>query len=316
MSVTMSKRINAQSGSSAPLIHPISGGADHWASPAAVLEMIGRATGHLSAKRRPSDAARRAAVAVAAALTEIIRDIDAPFGTELWTVEVPHDPAELCRRSGASSTELEEAIALLQDTGCLVRISAGGNRHLRLSAELFAEHPTLARIHWETARSLLDRVGGSRMPALAVLREVAVWSGGRGQGEVGPWVEVSLSRLMDSTLFRRTAVSRALAELERAGLIGRALRAGREHAGQLLPAAFGSADPAEAVSTPPPSSSREPVLTAVSAPSAGAVAGANSPTVTLRFGESEIRIHGGMVCEVRSGADGVPILEIRSSVRT
>jgi hypothetical protein len=276
-----------------------------------VLHIVGRATGYLSAKRRPSDALRRAAVAAISAIAEIVREVDAPFGAEPWKVEVPHDPPEIGRRAGGSAGEMEEAIALLQATGCLVSVVAGGERRLRLDEEVFGEHPTLARIHWETARSLLSGVHASTMPALAVFRELGVWSGNRTQGETGPWVEVSLPRLMDGTLFRRTAVSKALAELEQAGLLGRALRAGREHGCRLLPAAFGAARPVA-----PPEKSAVPVPAAPlpgSVPSAGAAAvpGGDSPAVTLRFGGSEVRIHGGVTCDVRPGPDGVPVLEIR-----
>lgn len=305
----MSKRPQVRSDPTTPQIHPISGGADQFASPEGVLQAIGRATGHLSAKRRPSDAVRRTAIATVSALTEIIREVDAPFGSELWKMEVPHDPVEIGRRTGGSVAEVEGAIALLQDTGCLVSITALGKRHLRLSEELFSEQPTLARINWEMARTCLDRVGGSRMPALAVLRELGVWSGNHGQADTGPWVEVSLPRLMDRTLFRRTAVSRALAELERARLIGRALRAGREHSCQLLPAAFGNADLAEEAAEAVPIA--EHVSQDVSSSRSAAVPSPDSPAVTLRFGMSEVRIHGGVTCEVRPGIDGVPVLEIR-----
>lgn len=307
----MSKRPQALSSPSAPQIHPISGGADQFASPSAVLHAIGRVTGHLSAKRRPSDAVRRAAVAAVSAIGEIARDVEAQFGSELWEVEIPHDAPEIGRRAGGSAGEMEEAIALLQDTGCLISITAGGERRLRLSKEVFGEHPTLARIGWETARTLLDGVNASGMPALAVLREIGVCSGNRTKGDTGPWVEVSLPRLMDSTLFRRTAVSKALADLEHARLIGRALRAGREHGCRLLPAAFGDADLAPRLPVAPVAAPAVSLPRGVPSQDAAAVPGGDSPTVTLRFGGSEVRIHGGVTCDVRPGPNGVPVVEIR-----
>lgn len=311
---TMSKRLHALSDRSAPQIHPISGGADQFASPSAVLHLIGRATGHLSAKRRPSDAVRRSGVAAVSAIAEIVREVEIQFGSEPWTVEIPHDLSEISRRAGGSTAEMEEALALLQDTGCVISVASGGERRLRLSEDLFGEHPTLARIHWEAARTLLERVGGSQMPALAVLREIGLWSGNRTQGDTGPWVEVSLPRLMDSTLFRRTAVSKALAELDRGGLIGRALRAGREHACRLLPAAFGTGDLAEPAQEAPPGPAVMPLAPDAPSPQAIPVQNGDAPAVTLRFGGSEVRIHGGVTCDVRPGPDGVPVLEIRPTL--
>lgn len=295
-----------------PLVRSISGGADRFASPAAVLGLIGRATGHLSAKRRPSDEVRRAAVAAASAIAEIVREVQPQFGSELWAVEVPHDISEIGRRAGGSSAEIDSAISLLLDTGCLIAVTAGPDRRLRLSEETFAEHPALARVSWEAVREHLGRVGASLMPAQAVLREIGVLSGNRLDTDTGPWVEISLPRLMEGTLFRRTAVSKALAELETAGLVGRSARAGREHGCQLLPAAFGRGDILPRVPDPAPrSSTPQPVATpqapVVSAPAPSA----STPAVTLRFAGSEVHIHGGLACDVRPGPDGVPVLEIR-----
>jgi hypothetical protein len=282
---------------------------DLFASSAAVLQAIGHATGHLPARRRPSDAVRRSAVAVVFVLAEQVAEAHPDFGGEPWTVELPYDPAELVRRTGAPAAEVEEALVLLHDVGCLVSVESGRERRLRLSEALFEDQPAPARLHWQAARQRLERAGASLAPALAVLREIAAATGARIGPDGGPPVEISLPRLMDAALFRRTAVSRALADLERSGLIGRAPRAGREHSCRLLPAAFSPAEPLpEPLDSSPPLSfpaapppSHSPVL-----PDATMQA-----VVSLRFGGSEVRLRDGLACDVHLGADGVPVLEIR-----
>lgn len=292
-----------------PLIHSISGGADRCASPAAALRLIGQSTGHLPAKRRPSDAERRAAAAVVAALGELIRE-QWNSGEDPWQAEVPESAAELARRTGASENEVAAALRLLTDSHVVASVFAAGQRRLRLSQEVFEEYPALAQVDGGSVRRQLDMSGASVAPALAVLRELAIASGGhRDTARPGPWIEVSLAGLSEATLFKRTAVSRALADLDKAGLVERATRSGRQHSYRLLPSVFGGQVepvPGPAAGVPasdPIPSPRSTAPNPVAIPAPG-------PGVVIEIGGARLWIGPGIECGVELDPNGAPVLRV------
>lgn len=286
------------------LIRSISGGADRCASPAAALRLIGQSTGHLPAKKRPSDADRRVAAAVVAALGEMVREQwDAQ--EESWRIEVPESATDLVRRTGASESEISAALRLLAETNVVASVLAAGQRWLRLSEEAFEEVPALARMDGEAVRRRLESADASVAPALAVIRELAVASGGYTDAtQPGPWIEASLARLSEVTFFKRTAISKGLSDLEAARLIERSVRSGRQHSYRLLPQIFGadvpepSAPPRATVPVEihlPQSTTRVPPASA-------------TPGLIVEIGGVRLRIAPGIQCSLELDATGTPVL--------
>jgi hypothetical protein len=292
----------------APLIRSISGGVDRCASAAAALRLIGQATGHLPAKRRPSDADRRVAAAVVAALGEMIRE-RWDSQEEPWRVEIPESTADLVRRTGASENEVCAGLRLLMESDVVASVQAAGQRRLRLSQETFEEVPALARMDGGAVRRQLDSIGASVAPALAVIRELAVVSGGHTDtSQPGPWIEASLAHLSEATFFKRTAVSKALSDLESAGLIQRSARSGKLHSYRLLPTVSGAE--AQPLPTRAPSSdpSRVPAHAAPRVPPPGLAS--DDTGVTVEVGGARIHVAAGVECRLEVDGQGLPVLRV------
>lgn len=250
------------------------------------------------------------AAAVVAALGEQVRE---QWGgeEEPWRAEVPESVAGLAERTGGSENEVLAALRLLLETNVLASVHAAGRRHLRLGEDAFEELPALARLDGPAVRRRLESVGASVAPALAVVREFAVLSGGYSDvTQPGPWIGASLAHLSETTFFKRTAVSNALRDLDTARLVERSMRAGRQHGYRLLPTAFGAEPPAEVEHRTHAPETR------ASAPAGEApvrfAPGLAAPQtgVVLEIGGTRVRVAPGLECALELDSSGTPLLRV------
>lgn len=207
----------------------------------------------------------------------------------------------LATLSGLLAGEVQRGWARLEERALVeVERAADGRERLRVAPEVLCDLPALSELAGEAVRARLQREG-TLAPALAVLREVARRAG----AERSSPVRASVDELAGDTLYGRTAVKQALAQLERAGLLQRTL-AGRQMELTLTEAAF---EPGAAPS-PPPS------VRAPGAPAAPGGAGAETVLVTpggvtveLAPG-SRLRVGAGATCEVEVDEQGRTVLRI------
>lgn len=234
----------------------LSGGRDRFLAVPLVQDALARWAAPLPRTRQPDDSRRRAALAVACALGE---QLVGPAADDRWDAGergVPEQLDVLAEWSGLTRAQTEAALAMLAAAGCVERSAVGGERRLRLVAELVAEEPSLARVDWAGARARLRGAGASVLPAQAVLRVLARQSGTVPPGGAAPVVACTQDSLAIETLLGRTAVVSALRALGDSGLVERTARRGTWTECRLLPAAFGHA-PAQPAAPRPGVADRE-----------------------------------------------------------
>lgn len=240
------------------------------------------------------DSGERAAVEVLFAAWELARAAapERPGGGS-W---VEGAAGRLAALSGLLAAEVQRGWARLEERALVeVERAADGRERLRVAPEVLCDLPALSELAGDAVRARLQREG-TLPPALAVLREVARRAG----AERSSPVRASVDELAGDTLYGRTAVKQALAQLERAGLLRRTL-AGRQMELTLTAAAF---EPGAA----PPPSDRAP----------GAPGGASAETVLLTPGGvtvelapgSRLRVGAGATCEVEIDGQGRTVLRI------
>ena len=293
----------------------ISSGASLAVSVTAVLGAIHHASGPLAARRlprKPAAADMRNAVAVAVAISELVREAElAPLA---GAVEVPEYLAEFSRRAGTSLDETEAAVSLLFAAEVLARVESSSTARVRFVEGMLAEEPTLAQLAWEEIRTRLAAVGASLPPALAVTRELA-----RATRVVEPekgstWVHLTLARLADRTLFQRTALSTAVSALEAAGVIERGQRRGQEGQYRLLPSAFGADWPRPAAEggsrddaarpLPPPVGPGAPLIPALPLAATSSPGVATGRAVPIRVGGVPLEVPAGVPVRIEIDGEG------------
>jgi len=162
----------------------------------------------------------RAAVGVCFWVMERARSVE--HGGRLWWQRAVAVPASrIAAEMGVGAAEVVGGLAALGAAEVLV---PGDHDRMCLQAEVLCEHPALAAIQWGAVRKAIRAHGGRLGPALAVLREVVRLgpSERRGGGAV-----LRLTELVEATLYGRSAVSQALAELEVVGMLERLESGGR-----------------------------------------------------------------------------------------
>lgn len=309
--------MNAPRGSSRPgeagQVLSISSGANLAVSVTAVLGAIHHASGPLATRRlprKPTAADMRNAVAVAVAISELVRG--SKVAPHAGAVEVPEDLAEFSRRAGTSLDEAEAAVSLLFAAEVLARVESSSTARVRFVEGMLAEEPTLAQLAWEEIRTRLAAVGASPAPALAVARELARATRVAEPESGSTWVHLTLARLAERTLFQRTALSTAVSALEDAGVIERGQRRGQEGQYRLLPSAFGTEWPGPAVdpSTQPTPGTLPAALSGspgplsahrTATPSLGVSAGAAIP---IQVGGVPLEIPPGVVVRIEIDREG------------
>lgn len=304
----------------------ISSGAHLVVSVTAVLGAIHHASGPLAPRRLPgkvSPAEMRNAVAVAMAISELIRESELAPREGGGAIEVPEDPAEISYRAGTSLDETESAIALLFAAEVLARVESNSTARVRFVDGMLAEDPTLAQLAWEAIRARLLAGGASLTPALAVVRELARATRVVEPEDGSSWAHLTLAKLSERTLFQRTALSTAIAALESADVVERGQRRGQEGQYRLLPPAFGAgapARPSEVIA--PANETARPTLP----PSAGAApeaspappaemhrdpAGAGVP---IRIGDLPVHVPPGMPVSIELDAQGRQYVRIGAHI--
>lgn len=228
----------------------LSAGRDRFVSVAALQDLLARWAAPLPRARQPDDARRRAAVAVACALAEPAAANAGHAGWDTAERGVAERADALAESAGLTSAQVQGALALLVAAAAVERISAGGERRLRLADGLVAEEPALARVAWPVVRDRIRAAGASVLPAQAVLRAIARQSGAVPAGGTAPVISCTQESLAHETLLGRTAVVSALRALVEAGLMERAARRGTWTECRLLPAAYGAAAPSVRAAPP------------------------------------------------------------------
>jgi hypothetical protein len=196
----------------APIL-PIRGGESHVPASGVLRARLGAA--------HPAEAVR-GAVAVAWWVMERARSA-APGGRFWWDTGVEPDVPFLVHAMGIPAAEARAGFAALAAAGLLLPAPPGG---VRLDPDALVEHAALASIDWDAVRAAL-RTGGARIgPALAVLREVARRLP---DGERDALARLSLEGLREETLYGKSAVAGAVAELLARDLLRRPPGAERQY---------------------------------------------------------------------------------------
>lgn len=302
----------------------ISSGVNLAVSVTAVLGAIHHASGPLATRklpRKPAASDMRNAVAVAVAISELVRESEVAPRGPAGAVEILEDPAEFSRRAGTSLDETEEAISLLFAAEVLARVESTSAARVRFVDGMLAEEPTLAQLAWEEVRTRLRAVGASVVPALAVVRELARTTRMLEPENGSSWAHLSLTRIAERTLFQRTALSTAIAGLESAGVIERGQRRGQEGQYRLLPSAFGAEWPLpsevghSSQTIPAPSPAGAPhtatVPAAGPAPSPGMAAGA---AIAMQVGGVPFEVPPGVPVRIELDAHGRQYVRIGAHV--
>jgi hypothetical protein len=199
---------------------------DRFVSPDALRDAIARWAAPLPRTRQPDDARRRAAVAVACALSELLQAARAAAIGAEGVDAVPENLAELADRAGLGAAQAADALALLLAAGCVERVVEAGAARVGLAGMVVGEEPALARVAWAGVRARLRAAGASVLPAQAVLRAIALQGGAVPAGGVAPVVACTQESLAAASLLGRTAVVSALRALADAALIERSARRG------------------------------------------------------------------------------------------
>lgn len=124
--------------------------------------------------------------------------------------------AELARRTGLTGVEAGSAVRVLREAKLIAEADIEA-----LDPDLLCALPVLSGLAWDRCRDEIESAGGRLAPGLAVLRAIARLSR-PGKRDGGEWVQPSVQDLADETMYGRTAVTHALADLEAAGLLLRA----------------------------------------------------------------------------------------------
>jgi hypothetical protein len=277
---------------------------DRFVSPDALRDAVARWAAPLPRSRQPDDARRRAAVAVACALSELLQASRAAAVGAPSDARVPEDVTDLADRAGLSAAQAGDALAMLASSGCVERVVAAGSARLRLADAVEGEQPALARIAWPALRARLRACGVSVLPAQAVLRAIARQGGAVPPGSAAPVVACTQDSLASESLLGRTAVVSALRGLADAGLIERSARRGTWTECRLLPAVFDPAAPAAPPhGVPAPGPSSAPSI-AHPRSSSGDAPGAVRPAagMTLEVGGVRLPLAPGATVEPPAGA--------------
>jgi hypothetical protein len=166
------------------------------------------------------DADLRVGIAIATALGEAATE--AELGDDLpWLVDLALDPAQLAMSIGAMRMESAAAIALLLSAQVML-YSPNVSGAVRLTEECWAPLPEVRAIHWGKVREQLAERQLPRMPATALLRELVL-----GSPDADGWVALTLEHAAARTFFKRSALARAAADLERIGCVERSHRPGQ-----------------------------------------------------------------------------------------
>jgi DNA-binding IclR family transcriptional regulator len=163
----------------------------------------------------------RAAIAVVEALAEQGRGGVEPERF-WWERPVAASVTGLAARTGLLAAEVEAGLEVLCQSGALDGTPEDG---WRISPDVLCEEPALASLDWTTIRERLGRSRARLAPAAAILRELVRISP---VGDLEAPVAVRIGELTDSSLYGRSAVTNALADLEKAGLITRAAATTRQ----------------------------------------------------------------------------------------
>lgn len=251
------------------------------------------------ASKAPADAATlRAALAVAMALME-------RGGEEGARTAAPTSVSELADRTGLPPSEVTEGCSLLRHSGVL----SGTADAPRVDPDVCCTLPALAALDWPFCRETIEEAGGGLAPALAVLREAGRLSRMAPDGG-GEWLTISIRELAAETLYGRTAVTRALGDLVRIGILHRAEQPSRRGLKiRLDPRALGSR---KKIRPGDPRPSHEPTLSR-RAPPVGATAGVRvdigGASLNVPPGSS-LRLPEGMDYRLEIGPDGEAVIRI------
>jgi DNA-binding MarR family transcriptional regulator len=132
-----------------------------------------------------------------------------------WERPVKTSVTSLAAEAGLLVSETEAALAALVETDAL---SGDVELGWRISPDVLCEEPALAAMDWPAIRERLGRSRARLAPATMVLRElVRLASAADSEAPVA----ARIGELAESSLFGRSAVTHALADLETAGLVER-----------------------------------------------------------------------------------------------
>lgn len=191
----------------------------------------------------------------------------------------------LVERTGLTGREVKAALRVLENSD-LVSASKGV---LRVDPDLCCTLPALALLDWDGCRRAIEGTDGRLAPALALLRELGRLSRIAADGG-GDWLHPSVQELAEETLYGRTAVTHALADLSRAALLVRTEQPSRRGLRiRLHPAAFGKG-----------SGSGEMVEGRGDSATSAAVTGGG---VTLQVGGASIAVPAGSRLQLPAGVD-------------
>lgn len=213
--------------------------------------------------------------------------------------------AELARRTGMTSIEVGGALRTLREAKLL-----GGAGAEALDPDLLCALPVLSGLVWERCREEIEDSGGRVAPALAVLRVVARMSR-PGKRDGGDWVQASVQDLAEETMYGRTAVTHALADLEAAGLLVRAAQPPRRGVRVRVSGwALGSDRPLPArTSVAGSHRRRESPYVGGSPAGEGVVVEVGGARVTVPPG-SRLQLAPGVDYRLEIGPDGAPMIRV------
>lgn len=197
--------------------------------PERVVHMVS-AAGGVRDLRSLSDGDLRTGVAVACGVAELVLQAELRDGLP-WDLDLVLDLGTLARSIGATRAEADRALALLLSTQVL-QYSPGISGAVRIPQGCWAPAPTLRVIPWDLIRLELVEREMPRMPATALLRELAVSS-----TDSDGWVTLTLEEAATRTFFRRSALARAALNLERIGCLERSHHAGQRGVYRIRPLA-------------------------------------------------------------------------------
>jgi hypothetical protein len=225
--------------------------------------------GSLRDVRALGDLELRVAVATACVLGEMAAAAELHDGPP-WTLDLALDQALVASRAGATHAELGRAIALLLSSQAIL-YSPGHAGVVRVAAECWGFAPYVRELRWDVVRERLSVIRAPFMPALALLRELAL-----GMRSEEGWTRLTLDEAAERTFFKRSTMARAASDLEEAGCVERSHRPGQRGLYRILP--LGVATPvATTVTDSGPSASDAIIVREAPAPPA-----AVAPPATVR----------------------------------
>lgn len=210
--------------------------------------------------------------------------------------------AQVAVLTGLPGADVSAAVRALREAGVLIVRGS----ELRLERDLYCTLPALAELDWEGCRQSIERSGGRLSPALALLRELARMSR-LGTDGGGDWLHPAVQELVEETLYGRTAVTQALGDLIRGGLVIRAEQPPRKGLRiRLAPQAFGRGEGAGPKGSSQPS---RPSASATGAASAGVIVQIGGATIGVPAG-SRLQLPPGMDYRLEIGPDGGAVIRI------